>query len=691
MSAASSGSPESGDREPSSSREGAVSADEDVLNEDEPPRSEAPPPRPVGAAADPPVQEELPPEGSRPTPAAPASSAGPRAPEKRLVLATGATGPPHASRADTFPSIPLLIAVTIATIFGLYLLQPPVRRRLRLAWRVRRLRSRAARAQGLSQRLSLEEEAVIARDIEVQAVKLLSGHWLEEIDNAPGIGPALIDEIRVRRLPPPPLLRESHLREVKGIGSTRARAILRHLASAEMLHREELMRARRVGRLALTPGTENRRARIAAVRVSCLGDLAALERELDDARSALARAPLLRFRTFLARLLTGRIGGGAVEPALPERGALPAPPAPAAAITPLPAPRIPPPRAPALLQALIEKNGTGPVAVLPVSEIAASLGVAKGALAQTRTSEILVRRVIEAGFGIEPDAAASGKAYAAGDRAALFAAVPGPIDGERYLAASSLLRFGLAVALADGSANALEVDRIAEEVESAFPVTPAERRRLDGLRALLVDRGSGLDAIERAFTARLDAGGRRKVAEFLVAVAGADGTITPPEAEFLRKAFRKLRVPVAELDRILDGLGVAEGRPVGPRAEGPLKLDREAIDRILAQSRDVARLLAEAMAGEPDTPPEPPVAVSSPSPSPAGVPARYHELYEEIIVRERWPMDEAEAVARRHGHMLAGAMEALNDWAFEALGGPILGEEEGALVVDREMLKRVQA
>ena len=54
-------------------------------------------------------------------------------------------------------------------------------------------------------------------------------------------------------------------------------------------------------------------------------------------------------------------------------------------------------------------------------------------------------------------------------------------------------------------------------------------------------------------------------------------------------------------------------------------------------------------------------------------------------------MDEAEAVARRHGHMLAGAMEALNDWAFEALGGPILGEEEGALVVDGEMSKRVQA
>ena len=660
--------------------------------EGEPPRSKAPP-RPVESAVGPVAGEELrSTDGSPPAAPSPARRVGPPGPRKRLVLPAGTA---YASRASALPSIPLLVAILLVAIVGLYLLQPPVRRRLRLAWRARRLRSRTARERSRAQRLALDEARVETSDIEAQALKLLAANWLREIDGAPGIGPALVEEIRAARLPAPPHLRESHLLTVRGIGEARAHSMVRHLASAELRYRSQLATSLREGRLALSAEAEDRRARIAADLVSCRGDLAALERDLDDARDALARAPVLRFRTFLARLLTGRIGGGAVEPALPERPAPAASPGPSPPLSPLPGPRIPPPRAPALLQALLEKHGSGPVALLPVREIATALAVAEGSLTQQRTSEILARRVVEAGFGIEPDAAASGKAYAAAEKAALFAAVPGEVDRERYLAASSLLRFGIAVALADGAANPLEVERIAEEIESAFPVTPPERRRLDGLRALLADRGSGLDAIERAFTARLDAAGRRQVAEFLVAVAGADGTITPPEAEFLRKAFRKLRVPVAELDRILEGLGVAEAKPVLPvtAAAGPLKLDRDAIDRILAQSQDVARLLADAMAGQPEPgpPAETPPAVPARAPSAAGVPGRYLGFYEEIIVRERWPIDEAEGLARRHGHMLAGAIEALNDWAFEVLGGPILSEDESAVVVDMEMLKRVEA
>ena len=68
------------------------------------------------------------------------------------------------------------------------------------------------------------------------------------------------------------------------------------------------------------------------------------------------------------------------------------------------------------------------------------------------------------------------------------------------------------------------------------------------------------------------------------------------------------------------------------------------------------------------------------------LPARYAAFYQMLIGREQWQLDEAEAAARQHGHMLSGAIEALNDWAFEKYGGQLFVEDGERLVVERQNL-----
>jgi uncharacterized tellurite resistance protein B-like protein len=612
----------------------------------------------------------------------------------------------------------IAIAAVIAALIFLYAIQPPVRRRLARGWRVRRMRSVVRRLRARRLALAADQARVEAEDIEHQAQELLARSWLREIDEAPGIGPGLIAEIRKRALPPPPLLRASHLLSVRGIKEARAQAILRHLAAAEIRIRSELSSAFSEGRLSLSAQAEANRARLHAEQRLSGERLGVAERELGAAVRARGAIPRLGFGAFLVRLLGGRFWTRSEDLPAPAAGALAraqaSPPRDVSrAASPLEIPpeagreaassrpgslEVPPRRTPPLLQALIDGRGSKDVAVLPVREIAAALGVAEKSLASPRTSEILARLIEDAGYGIEPDVRAPGKggkvgkAYRADERAALYVATPGPMERTRYLAAEGLLRFGVAVALSDGSANAPEVERIALELEGAFEVSAAERRRLDALRALLLETGSGLEEIERAFTARLEPAKRLQLARFLVAVAGVDGAILAAEAEFLRKVFRRLRVPVAELDRMLEAGGPPAGAAAAP---GPIELDREAIDRILAQSRDVARILAEAMAEEPDPevpPARPPAAEEAPPriEPPGGVPARYHGFYHELVIRERWPLEEAEELARRHGHMLAGAIEAVNEWAFEALGGALLVEVEDELIVEVGLLKGAQ-
>src|SRR5262249_35922894 len=135
--------------------------------------------------------------------------------------------------------------------------------------------------------------------------------------------------------------------------------------------------------------------------------------------------------------------------------------------------------------------------------------------------------------------------------------------------------------------------------------------------------------------------------------------------------------------------------------------NHDAINAILADTRDVARLLADAMASAEQ---EPAKTDGRPTPVPAPLPnvipagqdhdmgtgrpadsaapalhARYTAFYGELVVRSSWDRADAEALARRHGHMLAGAIEAINEWSLDRHGVPLVDESETSLVLDTSL------
>jgi uncharacterized tellurite resistance protein B-like protein len=161
-------------------------------------------------------------------------------------------------------------------------------------------------------------------------------------------------------------------------------------------------------------------------------------------------------------------------------------------------------------------------------------------------------------------------------------------------------------------------------------------------------------------------------------------------------------------------------QPAAPDETVAFRLNREAIASILKDTEEVARLLADAMSVEDSdkgssapAPPEsqrwelrsPDAARQRPlfgAPEPARVqkpeaadvivtadpslPQRYASLYQLLVARGEWALAEAEALARAQGHMLSGAVEALNDWAFEKHGSQLFVEDGDKLVVERQLL-----
>lgn len=395
------------------------------------------------------------------------------------------------------------------------------------------------------------------------------------------------------------------------------------------------------------------------------------------------------------------------------------------------------PHSPAICALVAEKSDQNGHTFIQAGEFAVAMGLDHRAKLTAKQSQRLSATVQHAGFAIEPDVRLTGRNFAWDDLLAVFPhAYEGEPDYQRYGGAASILRLGIEIAEADGRIDEEELGRVMGQIETGFQLNEHERRRLEALRNLLQKTGSDIRALGKRLQAVLDVERRRAVGRLLVAVAGIDGVISKGELTALRRCFRALDLPPHLLEAIIEELmpGAAEApvpvvaeRPasIGQKipaeraAEGVITLDRGRIMSIMEESREVSMLLAEAMRAEavpaedgtvsdsteprrsssPTTPiPAGTVSVATDAAreSPvidaaagAGPPARYASFYAVLVAKDRWPQGEAEALARKHGHMLSGALEAINDWAFERAAGQLIYDDGATLVIERSVLESV--
>lgn len=373
---------------------------------------------------------------------------------------------------------------------------------------------------------------------------------------------------------------------------------------------------------------------------------------------------------------------------------------------------------------------------LRVGDVATALGVENRSKLTGKQSRSLVTTAEYAGYAIEPDVRLTGRSYAWDDLVAAFPhAYEGEPDYKRFGGAACVLRLGMEIAEADGRVDEEELRRVMGQIETGFQLNEHERRRLEALRSLLVRTGSDIAGLGKRLQSIIDLEGRRAIGRLLVAVAGLDGVITKSELTALRRCFRALDLPpewlettIAELAPSADEAPVrmAPGKPAPagerippePPTQGRLTLDRARIMRIMEETREVSMLLAEAMRVEAEragtesavesfmegsVSSTSTFSVSLPSAAVGAavidnstaalntqLPDRYVAFYAELSTKDRWPRVDADDLARRHGHMLSGALEALNDWAFERVGSQVIYEDGDCIVVEKHVLEKVE-
>ncbi len=366
-------------------------------------------------------------------------------------------------------------------------------------------------------------------------------------------------------------------------------------------------------------------------------------------------------------------------------------------------------------QFLAAHSSEAPFTIVSARDVAVLVGIDVQSKLTTASSKKVASIVNDVGYCVEPDATLTGRSYDDDERVSLFLNLSDhPADPQRYNASALMLGVGVTMAAADGKTDADELAKLGREIETAFELNDHEQRRLDALRSLLREQPPELAKLVRPLK-KLAKPQREQVTRFALAVVAADGVVTRGELKALQKLYGAVGLDKNAVNADLRSLmpesaphsseepvtvvraapgAAGEAIPPIPSANGVgkpagLTLNREAIAAILRDTTEVSKMLAEAMNVEASEEAVEPVLSQDANPITVDptLPARYAGFYQVIVTRSDWTRSALSDLAKQHGLMLSGAIEAINDWSTEQHGGPLVYEDDQQFTLEAAYLQ----
>jgi tellurite resistance protein len=335
-----------------------------------------------------------------------------------------------------------------------------------------------------------------------------------------------------------------------------------------------------------------------------------------------------------------------------------------------------------------------------------------------KAEAVLLARALErSGVGMEPDVRFGGPALAAPAQVVLFRR-PGEITtapSAEYTAAATLIELSTAVALADGRLADPERTVIEQRIMSRPGLGDDERRRLHAHFACVTGDPPAWASL-RKHISLLPADVRQEAGDLLLAVALADGRIDRAEVTRLDRYFDALGLDRPEIGSHPQappgGRGLPSVRTAGAPApsyaipQPPLEvrpasvgvaLDPELIKIKMAETEQAASLLAGIFTGEPTSSftalTDHSAALGSRSPQAGnllhpGLDAAHRSFLARLVDRPSWPRSEVASIAAGLGLMPDGALEIVNEAAFELVGDPAT-EGSDPIEVNTDVAKEI--
>jgi hypothetical protein len=194
------------------------------------------------------------------------------------------------------------------------------------------------------------------------------------------------------------------------------------------------------------------------------------------------------------------------------------------------------------------------------------------------------------------------------------------------------------------------------------------------------------------------ADGRMQLARAVSSLAAADGNIASAEVKLLEQIYRALELDPQTLYSHLNDGGLASSSSLGSGSKTAVfseyTLNTARLAALREETDRVSALLNEVFADEetrdsgarPTENPASPVTALSDENLLPGLDAIHRRFLAEILQKPSWSRPELQATATRMQVMLDGALERINEAAFEFIGEPIT-EGDDPICVQQTILE----
>ncbi len=353
---------------------------------------------------------------------------------------------------------------------------------------------------------------------------------------------------------------------------------------------------------------------------------------------------------------------------------------------------------------MICKDGVG---FIPLETLYDAIGQKPPIKLLKKDNESLAGFIENIGFGIAPDIRYHNMKPNIDGNIAIFPNGHG-VDfrpSKEFRTVGTILRFGAMVSQIDQDIASEEEVILQSIVKDNGELTNIEKKSLLAflhwcLRTKL--NATGL----KARLSEVSDNEKTAISHILISVAHADGEIKPEEIKELEKLYTTLGLNKERVTGDIHAVAAQNGpvtvgvkdpdtsfsipqpaRPVGT-ARG-FVLNEELIKIRQEETTQVKGVLEDIFTNQEEDEPETVSEGAMVSDNPLSLLDENHQiLFNKLIVKESWEKTSFQEVCKNLGLMVDGAMEVLNEWAFENVNAPLIDDGE-PIYVDVSLAKEI--
>lgn len=307
--------------------------------------------------------------------------------------------------------------------------------------------------------------------------------------------------------------------------------------------------------------------------------------------------------------------------------------------------------------------------------------------------ELLTNLAAKADIGIAPDQRYHQAKFKIDDKIVLFSLGHGQFfePSTAFNEISLAIRLGAMVATINGSVDTNEKLALQNLIDQDDKLSSAEKNSLNAYLTWRLNSPTNTTGL-KARIQQLGAKQIEFIKKFIISIALADGKIDSSEIKQIEKLYTSLGLDKSLVTSDIHTLASTKHTALISTTDditerkNTFLLDENVLTMHENDTNDAKSMLESIFSVDDEPEIEAPMLADV---SQAELDSSHKELFEILIAKESWPRKEVYEFCSKLNLMVDGALETINDWAYEKVDAAVL-DDDGDIYVDLEIVEELK-